>query len=55
MTSSMYRNLRGGGAVEADQIVGDLLERGRAHGVAMPLLQAAFVNLQVYQGTLSKR
>jgi len=55
LTSSMYRDLRNGAAVEADHILGDFIERGRAHGVATPLLKAAFVNLRVYQDRLPKR
>jgi len=49
LTSSMYRDLCKGAPVEVDHILGDLLERGREHGVITPLLQAAFVNLRVYQ------
>jgi 2-dehydropantoate 2-reductase len=52
LTSSMYRDLRVGAQVEADHIIGDLLERGRAAGVETPLLDAAFVALRVYQATL---
>jgi 2-dehydropantoate 2-reductase len=55
LTSSMYRDLRKGAPVEADHILGDLIERGGTHGVATPLLKAAFVNLRIYQGGLSKR
>jgi 2-dehydropantoate 2-reductase len=55
LTSSMYRDLRKGAPVEADHILGDLIERGDAHGVATPLLKAAFVSLRVYQGGLQKR
>ena len=55
LTSSMYRDLRKGAPVEADHILGDFIERGDAHGVATPLLQAAFVNLHVYQDRLQKR
>jgi len=55
LTSSMYRDLRNGAAVEADHILGDFIERGRAHGVATPLLKAAFVNLRIYQDRLPKR
>jgi 2-dehydropantoate 2-reductase len=55
LTSSMYRDLRKGAAVEVDHILGDFIERGSAHGVAAPLLKAAFVNLRVYQGRLPKR
>jgi 2-dehydropantoate 2-reductase len=49
LTSSMYRDLIGGQAVEADQIVGDMLVRGRAVGVAAPLLGAAYAQLSIYQ------
>ncbi|HTE77076.1 MAG TPA: 2-dehydropantoate 2-reductase [Xanthobacteraceae bacterium] len=55
LTSSMYRDLRKGAPVEADHILGDLIERGDAHGVTPPLLKAAFVGLRVYQGGLQKR
>lgn len=48
-TSSMYRDLVAGQKVEADQIVGDLVARGKAAGVAVPLLNAAYSNLSVYQ------
>jgi 2-dehydropantoate 2-reductase len=54
LTSSMYRDLRKGAPVEADHILGDFIERGAAHGVATPLLKAAFVNLQIYQERLPK-
>ena len=54
LTSSMYRDLRKGAPVEADHILGDLIARGDAHGVAAPLLKAAFVNLRVYQERLRK-
>jgi 2-dehydropantoate 2-reductase len=52
LTSSMYRDLRKGAPVEADHILGDFIERGSAHGVATPLLKAAFVNLRIYQDRL---
>ena len=55
LTSSMYRDLRKGAPVEVDHILGDFIERGDAHGVATPLLKAAFVSLRVYQGGLQKR
>jgi 2-dehydropantoate 2-reductase len=54
LTSSMYRDLRKGAPVEADHILGDLIARGDAHGVATPLLQAAFVNLRIYQSGFPK-
>jgi 2-dehydropantoate 2-reductase len=46
--------LRKGAPVEADHILGDLIERGSVHGVATPLLKAALVNLRVYQDRLPK-
>jgi 2-dehydropantoate 2-reductase len=55
LTSSMYRDMRKGAPVEVDHILGDLLERGTAHGVAAPLLKAAFVNLRIYQAALADR
>jgi len=54
LTSSMYRDLGKGAPVEVDHILGDFIERGAAHGVATPLLKAAFVNLRVYQEGLPK-
>jgi 2-dehydropantoate 2-reductase len=49
LTASMYRDLKKGAPVESEQILGDLLRRGRARGVAAPLLQAAYVQLAVYE------
>jgi 2-dehydropantoate 2-reductase len=54
LTSSMYRDLRKNAPVEADHILGDFIEGGSAHGVATPLLKAAFINLRVYQDKLPK-
>ena len=49
LTSSMYRDLTDQAPVEVDTILGDLVERGRKHGVSAPLVQAAFVSLTIYQ------
>lgn len=49
LTSSMYRDMKAGQPVEADQIVGDLLMRGNTRGVPLPLLSAVMVRLQVYE------
>jgi len=38
-----------GNPVEGEHIVGDLVDRGRALGVATPLLEAARVTLRVYE------
>jgi 2-dehydropantoate 2-reductase len=53
MTSSMYRDLQAGSPVEAEQIIGDLLARGQALGVATPLVAAAFTHLSVYQAKIA--
>jgi 2-dehydropantoate 2-reductase len=53
LTSSMYRDLVTGAQVEADQIIGDLLDRGRKLGIETPLLRAAYVNLKIYEGRRS--
>jgi 2-dehydropantoate 2-reductase len=52
MTASMLRDLESGGRVEADQIVGDMLRRGRALGVDVALLRVAYAHLQAYQQRL---
>jgi len=49
LTSSMYRDLKGKARVEADAILGDLIERGRKRGVSAPIVQEAFVSLTIYQ------
>lgn len=53
LTSSMYRDLRAGATIEAEQIVGDLVARGRAIGLSTPLLDAVFAHLSVYQNRKS--
>jgi 2-dehydropantoate 2-reductase len=53
-TSSMYRDLQQGSPVEAEQIIGDLLVRGRGVGIDTPLLAAAFAHLSVYQRRVAK-
>jgi len=49
LTSSMYRDLTDQAPVEADTILGDLIERGQKRGVSAPIVQAAFVSLSIYQ------
>jgi 2-dehydropantoate 2-reductase len=55
LTTSMYRDLKKGAPVEVDTILGDLLENGRKHGLATPILEAAFVNVSIYQRVLPGR
>jgi 2-dehydropantoate 2-reductase len=54
MTTSMYRDLKKGAPVEVDSILGDLVERGRKLGLTTPILQAALVNLSIYQRRLDR-
>jgi 2-dehydropantoate 2-reductase len=49
LTSSMYRDLVRNAPVEVDSILGDLLTRGHRLGISTPILQAACVNLSMYQ------
>jgi len=49
LASSMYRDLQGGKPVEAEHIIGDMLARAQALGVAAPLLAVAYAHLGIYQ------
>lgn len=51
--SSMYRDLQKGSPIEVEQIIGDLLARGRGAGIATPLLAAAYAHLCVYQNRVT--
>jgi len=50
--TSMYRDLTRGYDVESEQIVGDLVARAGALGVAAPLFGLAYTNLSVYRNRL---
>ncbi len=49
LTSSMYRDLQKGAPLEADAILGDMCARGEAAGLKLPLLNAAFAQLSIYE------
>ena len=49
LTSSMSRDLAKNSPIEADQIIGDLLTRGKKAHVHTPLLVAAYTHLAIYQ------
>lgn len=49
LSASMLRDLERGGRVEADHVIGDLLDRAQAHGVATPLLRLAYTHLKAYE------
>jgi 2-dehydropantoate 2-reductase len=48
-TPSMYRDMKAGYPIEADQIIGDLQRRAVERGIATPLLSAVFTRLKVYE------
>lgn len=47
--ASILGDMEKGGAVEAFQIVGDMLGRARKHGIAAPNLRFAYAHLQTYE------
>ncbi len=49
MTASMLRDIEGGARIEADHIIGDLIERGRAKGVETPVLDRVLTHLKAYE------
>jgi len=48
-SASMLRDLEGGGNVEADHIVGWMLERARKHGIDDTVLALAYTHLKTYE------
>jgi 2-dehydropantoate 2-reductase len=48
-SASMLRDMEAGGRVEADHIVGWMLERARRHGVDDALLSLAFTHLKAFE------
>jgi 2-dehydropantoate 2-reductase len=53
VTASMLRDLQAGAAVEALQIVGDMVHRAHRAGLAVPRLEAAWAHLQAYETSRS--
>lgn len=47
--ASILGDMEKGGAVEAYQIVGDMLGRARKHGISAPNLRFAYAHLQTYE------
>ncbi len=54
LKASMLRDLEAGQAVEAMQIVGDMLHRAHGAGQSAPLLAAAWCHLQAYEQARAK-
>jgi 2-dehydropantoate 2-reductase len=60
LTASMLRDLEAGNEVEADHIVGFMLDKARAHGLEHGVIATAYAHLKAYQarraaGRLPKR
>jgi 2-dehydropantoate 2-reductase len=51
----MLRDIHRGVDIEAEQIVGDIIRRGRERSVATPLLDTAVLNLEAYRNGLAGR
>ncbi len=51
--ASMLRDLQGKGRVEADHVVGDMMNRALAAGRQAALLRAAYAHLKVYEESLA--
>lgn len=49
MTASMFRDIDNGARIEADHIIGDLLARADAAGLASPLLRVIYCHLKAYE------
>ena len=54
LKASMLRDLQRGATTECEHIIGDLIGRGAAHGVDMPLLRAAAAHLRMYERERNK-
>jgi 2-dehydropantoate 2-reductase len=48
-TASMLRDIERGGPTEGEHILGDVLQRARALGVAAPLLRVAACHVETYE------
>jgi 2-dehydropantoate 2-reductase len=49
LTASMFRDIKAGGKVEADHVIGDLIARGDAAKVPVPKLRIAYTHLKAYE------
>jgi 2-dehydropantoate 2-reductase len=49
LTASMFRDIKVGGPIEADQIVGDLIARADAAKAPVPRLRVVYTHLKAYE------
>ena len=48
-TASMFRDIRAGGKVEADHVIGDMIARADAAKIPVPKLRTAYTHLKAYE------
>ncbi len=53
LSASMMRDLEQGGQIEADHVVGDLLQRGHDEGDSLRMLRTAYAHLKAYEARRS--
>jgi 2-dehydropantoate 2-reductase len=49
MTASMFRDIKVGGKIEADHVVGDMIARAEAAKIPAPKLRVAYTHLKAYE------
>jgi 2-dehydropantoate 2-reductase len=49
LTASMFRDIKVGAPIEADQIVGDMIARATATNVPVPRLRIVYTHLKAYE------
>ena len=49
MTASMFRDIKAGGKVEADHVIGDMIARANAAKIPVPKLRTAYTHLKAYE------
>jgi 2-dehydropantoate 2-reductase len=49
LAASMFRDIERGAPIEADHMIGDMLQRGEKDGIASPLLRVVHAHLKTYE------
>ena len=49
LTASMFREIKAGARIEADQIIGDLITRAEAAKLPVPKLRTIYTHLKAYE------
>jgi 2-dehydropantoate 2-reductase len=53
-TASMFRDIKAGGKVEADHVIGDMIARADAAKIPVPKLRTAYTHLKAYENVREK-